>query len=142
MVYLDTGCLVKLYYPEPDSDLVAACASGQAIIYTPLHALELTTAFELKVFRQEATAEQAKAALNLVQEDIDGGKLVEVDAPMLNSLNEATQIARQHAAKTGCRALDTLHCATAIRLNAAGFISTDTRQLTLARIIGLPILPL
>ncbi len=23
MAYLDTGCLVKLYYPEPDSGLVA-----------------------------------------------------------------------------------------------------------------------
>ena len=23
MVYLDNGCLVKLYYPEPDSALVA-----------------------------------------------------------------------------------------------------------------------
>jgi hypothetical protein len=23
VVYLDTGCLFKLYYPEPDSDLVA-----------------------------------------------------------------------------------------------------------------------
>lgn len=51
MVYLDTGCLIKLYYPEPDSDLVATRSSGQAIVYTLLHALELTTAFELKVLR-------------------------------------------------------------------------------------------
>ncbi len=44
MVYLDTGCLVKLYYPEPDSDLVIGRVAGQEIVYTPLHALELTTA--------------------------------------------------------------------------------------------------
>ena len=73
MVYLDTGCLVKLYYPEPDSDLVAARSSGQAIVYTPLHALELTTALELKVFRKEATIGQAHAALGLVEEDLSAG---------------------------------------------------------------------
>lgn len=37
MVYLDTGCLVKLYYPEPDSALVIDRVAGQEIVYTPLH---------------------------------------------------------------------------------------------------------
>ena len=31
MIYLDTGCLVKLYYPEPDSHLVAARVVGKGI---------------------------------------------------------------------------------------------------------------
>ena len=107
MVYLDTGCLVKLYYPEPDSDLVAARSSGQAIVYTPLHALELTTALELKVFRKEATIGQAHAALGLLEEDLSAGKLVAVNTALLDSLDAAVQLARQHAARTGCRALDT-----------------------------------
>jgi len=29
MIYLDTGCLVKLYYPEPDSASVAAAVFGK-----------------------------------------------------------------------------------------------------------------
>ncbi len=101
MVYLDTGCLVKLYYPEPDSDLVAARSSGQVIVYTPLHALELTTALELKVFRKEATIGQARAALGLVEEDLSAGKLVAVNTALLDSLDAAVQLARQHAARTG-----------------------------------------
>lgn len=142
MVYLDTGCLVKLYYPEPDSDLVAARTSGEPIAYTPLHGLELTTAFKLKVFRKEATMDQATNALGLVGEDISAGKLVLINAPALDSLIAATQLAAKHAAETGCRALDTLHCAWAMNLGVAGFVSTDARQLALARIIGLLILKL
>lgn len=142
MVYLDTGCLVKLYYPEPDSELVAARISGETIVYTPLHALELTTAFELKVFRKEATIEQVAKSLELVDEDLSSGKLVAVDAPLLDSLNAAVQFARKHAAETGCRASDTLHCAWAKNLETAGFLSTDARQLALARLIKLRILEL
>ena len=53
MVYLDTGCLVKLYYPEEDSEVVASKSAGLPIVFTPLHNLELTSAMRLKVFRQE-----------------------------------------------------------------------------------------
>ena len=142
MVYLDTGCLVKLYYPEPDSDLVISRVSGQEIVYTPLHALELTTALELKRFRREATPEQVAGSLTLVQEDISSGKLVAIDAPALDSLNAAAELARVHAAETGCRALDTLHCAWAKNLPIAGFLSTDVRQLALARLVGLRVVEL
>ena len=142
MVYLDTGCLVKLYYPEPDSDLVIGQVSGEEIVYTPLHALELTTALELKRFRGEATLEQVAGSLTLVQEDISSGKLVVIDAPALDSLNTATDLARAHAAETGCRALDTLHCAWATNLQISGFLSTDLRQLALARLVGLRVIGL
>ncbi len=54
MLYLDTGCLVKLYYPEPESSAVANVVIGKTIIFTDLHELEVTTAMQLKVFRGEA----------------------------------------------------------------------------------------
>lgn len=59
-----------------------------------------------------------------------------------DSLNTAVQLARGHAAVTGCRAVDTLHCAWAKKLDTSGFLSTDARQMALARIIGLRILEL
>ena len=40
MTYLDTGCFVKLYYPEADSAQVIAHIQGRPICYTPLHELE------------------------------------------------------------------------------------------------------
>ena len=43
MTYLDTGCFVKLYYPEADSAQVIAHIQGKSICYTPLHELEFET---------------------------------------------------------------------------------------------------
>lgn len=37
MIYLDAGCLVKLYCPEPESQKVAALVAGKPICYNPLH---------------------------------------------------------------------------------------------------------
>jgi hypothetical protein len=39
VVYLDTGCLVKLYYLEPESAAVAAAVVGEPIAFTLLHEL-------------------------------------------------------------------------------------------------------
>ena len=62
MTYLDTGCFVKLYYPEADSAKVVALIQGKQLCHTPLHALEFVNALQLKVFFGNATAAQAKAA--------------------------------------------------------------------------------
>lgn len=32
MTYLDTGCLVKLYYPEPESLAVATRVAGKTFV--------------------------------------------------------------------------------------------------------------
>lgn len=142
MVYLDTGCLVKLYYPEQDSAAVAAKTAGRPIIYTSLHDLEIATALQLKIFRREATEEQARAARQLVSEDLAAGKLVALDIVNRATLAAAIMLAHAHAAATGSRALDTLHCALAQALKVEAFLSTDARQLALAKLIRLPLLSL
>lgn len=125
MLYLDTGCLLKLYYPEPESAKVAAMVSGEVIALTALHELEIVTAIHLKVFRGEAKPEQASAASALVREDVATGKLVEVEVNWRAAWREASNLAKRHAAITGCRALDTLHCAVAKLLAPTQFISSD-----------------
>jgi predicted nucleic acid-binding protein len=54
VVYLDTSCLVKLYYPERESAAVATAVTGEQIAFTVLHKLEIMTAMQLKIFRGEA----------------------------------------------------------------------------------------
>ena len=137
MVYLDTGCLVKLYYPERESAAVAAAVVGDQITFTALHELELVTVVELKVFRGEAKSEQIVAAMALVQEDLAAGKLVELPPDWRSTFREAVDLARTHSAGTGCRSLDTLHCALAKTVKARMFLSSDARQIQLARAIGL-----
>ena len=66
MTYLDTGCFVKLYYPEPDSAHVVALIQAKSLFHTPLHELEFTNALQLKVFHNAATAAQASPAPSVV----------------------------------------------------------------------------
>ena len=133
MLYLDTGCLLKLYYPEPESAAVVTAVSGEVIVLTPLHELEIGTAMQLKVLRGEATPEQAAAAAGSVRDDVTAGKLIEVDVDWPVVWRDAARLAQPYAATTGCRTLDILHCALAKALNATRFVSSDKRQIAVAR---------
>jgi predicted nucleic acid-binding protein len=139
MLYLDTGCLIKLYYPESNSAQIAVIATGHPLVFTPLHNLELTSALRLKIFRGEATEDQVRATLQLIGQDLEVGKLVAIDNVNRTSFESAVDLANRHSATTGSRSLDTLHCALAASLEIDAFLSTDARQLALARLIGLPV---
>ena len=137
MTYLDTGCFVKLYYPEADSAQVIERIYGKPVCYTPLHELEFANALQLKVFFNSATQQQVAAAQALVRADLKSGVLVSAGGNWPDIFREAVKLAEQHTGAVGCRSLDILHCATAKVLAATEFISTDTRQKKLAAIAGL-----
>ena len=142
MIYLDTGCLVKLYYPEPDSPAVVARVSGRPIFFTPLHELELSNALSLMRFRQQASEAQVIAALNLIQADLTSGVLVGTAATWQIPFQFAAQLAMAHSPMISCRSLDILHCASAADLSATEFVTTDERQSRLAQSMRLSWTPL
>lgn len=137
MIYLDTGCFVKLYYPEPDSAKVIALIQGKPVFHTPLHELEFANALQLKVFFKNATAAQVAAAHSLVKADLETGVLVSTGGDLTEVFQEAVKLAGQFTGIYGCRSLDILHCAAAKVLEAKEFISTDVRQTNLASSMGL-----
>ena len=142
MIYLDTGCFVKLYYPEPDSPQVIAQVQGKPIGFCPLHELEFVNALQLKVFAKAATVAQVTAARHLVEVDLKSGVLVPVGGDWQDIFQEAVKLAEQHSHTLGCRSLDILHCALARVLGAAEFISTDARQKRLSLAMGLNLITL
>ena len=137
MIYLDTGCFVKLYYPEPDSANVVALIQGKPLCHTPLHELEFVNALQLKIFSATATAVQVTAARALVHADLKAGVLVSPAGEWKDILAEAVKLADQYTGVIGCRSLDILHCAAAKVLSAGEFITTDARQKKLAAAMGL-----
>jgi predicted nucleic acid-binding protein len=137
VTYLDTGCFVKLYYPEPDSARIIASIRGKSVSFTPLHELEFVNALQLKVFFKTATAAQVTAARALVAADLQAGVLVSAGGDWKEVFQEAVKLAEQHSGTMGCRSLDVLHCAAAKVLGASEFISTDARQKKLATAMGL-----
>jgi len=137
VIYLDTGCLLKLYYPEADSARVVQLVMGQVIAFVLLHELELANAIELKLFRKEARPGQARAMIALVEQDVRAGVLHRPSMIWDDVLRDSRTLARTHTRKIGCRSLDIMHCSAALGLSASFFISTDARQRRLATAIGL-----
>jgi predicted nucleic acid-binding protein len=137
VTYLDTGCFVKLYYPEPDSAKVVALIHGKPLCHTPLHELEFRNGLQLKVFLKGATAAQVTAACALIEADLQAGVLMSPVGEWKDIFAEAVTLADQHTATIGCRSLDILHCAAAKVLAASEFITTDSRQKKLADSMGL-----
>jgi hypothetical protein len=107
------------------------------MFYTPLHELELTNALTQKQFRKQASKRQVEAALELVQGDLASGVLVEPTTSWLMHFRSAVQLSISHTPEIGCRSLDILHCAVALGLRAAEFVTTDSRQSQLAQLMGL-----
>jgi predicted nucleic acid-binding protein len=137
VIYLDTGCFVKLYYPEPDSARVIALVQGKPICYTLLHELESVNALQLKFFFKSANASQVTAARSLIEADLKANVLVSVGPNWSDVFTEAVKLAALHSGVLGCRSLDILHCAAAKVLGAGEFATTDTRQKGLATAMGL-----
>jgi hypothetical protein len=69
-----------------------------------------------------------------------GGKLVRPAVNWPAVLLNAAELARVHAAASGCRSLDVLHCALADTVGVEGFVSTDARQITVATAMGLNVI--
>jgi len=137
VIYLDTGCLLKLYYPEPESARVAGFVSGSAIVFLALHELEVLNALELKLYRREATSAQVRAAAALVEQDVRSGVLYRAAVPWEDILQDAAVTAKAHTRRFGCRSLDILHCSAARSLAVTSFVTTDIRQRRLAESLGL-----
>ncbi len=137
MIYLDTGCLLKLYYPEPESPRVAAMVSGQPIALVVLHEIEAANALELKLFRKQATGAQVRKTLALLEHDARAGVLHRPAVNWGDALRDAAAVAKAHTRALGCRSLDVIHCAVARHLGAAAFVTSDRRQRALALKLGL-----
>ena len=139
MTYFDTGVLLKLYTTEPESDAVRrfVTARGVAIPVTDLHLSEATCALRLKQFRRECTEDQAGRAIACIDEDLAGRilRLVPLDWPSVWA--RCQTLVRTESARHGTRTLDALHVAAALFLHATEFITSDTRQSSLASACGL-----
>jgi predicted nucleic acid-binding protein len=142
VTYLDTGCFVKLYYPEADSAKIITKIQGKPVCYTPLHELEFSNARRLKIFFGHATSQQVAAARALVEADLKFGVLTSASGDWPGIFREAVKLAEEHTGTIGCRSLDILHCAFAKALVATEFISTDVRQKQLATAMGLNLVPI
>ena len=137
-VYADTSFLASLYFLEVHSSEAERRVrkASPNFFLTPLLELELVNALQLRVFREEASANEIRAAKNDLEKDVSNG--VFTTAPMpAEAYGLARRFAMKRTSTIGARTLDLLHVACATLLHAEEFWTFDARQAALAKAEGL-----
>jgi predicted nucleic acid-binding protein len=144
VTYLDSSAVIKLYYFEENTTKVSTFVRslGAAIPFSHLHGLEIRNSLRLKVFRRESSAAQLKAALSLIDEDLESGMLLRPTLSWVDVFRHAEALSRRYSRVLGSRSLDLLHVASCVLLEAEDFLTFDDRQGVLARKAGLNLITL
>lgn len=137
-VYVDTSFLVSLYSPDKNSASAArTMESSQADhLLSTLVELEVTNAFELRVFRKEVSAAQARSSARDLEKDLRDG-VFQLQPLTDQAFEKAHQLSRQTTARLGTRTADLLHVAAALDLHADYLYTFDQHQRKLAQVVRL-----
>lgn len=130
VLYADSSALMKRYVAEHDSVVADSLLASDPVLSTS-RLTEVEVRRNLARILDTADAEGAKRQF---LEDLDAFALLAIDATICN---DAARIAEQ----TGCRSLDSIHIASALRAGArTTFLTFDVRQANVARSMGLTVI--
>ena len=150
-VYADSSFLLRLVTGEPGAEQAGAeyrRLGRPAVFYLPLHALEVENGIRQRAFherrvlpsRQRAKIHRERdAALSRLAGFLKRGAFQAVAMDMDSALDRARRLATAHTDRLGARAIDLLHVACALLLEAEVFLTFDQRQSDLAKAEGLQV---
>ena len=143
VAYADTSFLFSLYAQDANTPRAAelATASAGALLLTPLQRIELRNALRLSVCRGDMTEGECRRLLEQIEADTKTGALAETPVSWAEVYAEAEALSAAHTGKTGTRAFDVVHVASAAALGAKAFFTFDARQKALAVKAGLKVKP-
>jgi predicted nucleic acid-binding protein len=139
MLYVDTSVIVKLYVKEKHS-LDASNwlkENNEAIPLTVFHELEFNNAINLKEFRGEITRDKTRLITARFADHESKGIYYRPQISWADTFKYAVDLSRRHSRKTGSRALDILHVASALSMKADRFLTLDERQSRLVSLAGI-----
>lgn len=139
-MYLDTGILVKLLTPEPESAWFERELRGHAMTTSELALVEIKSALFAKertkaISREQRIRAEAKLA-ELVDQEI-------LQFRNLNNrvLKKATQVIESCHPEVPLRALDALHVASCDLAQEFPLCTTDARLHAAAKALRIPVFP-
>ncbi len=141
IIYADTSFLFSLYIPEQTSAAAAAEMKPVTVcLISEFSTFELANALAARRFRGDLSQDEMDNSLNAFRADIASGLFRPM--PLTDAtFDRASALAAVHTPRIGCRALDVLHVAIALGLNASVLYTFDQRQARLARAAGLSVRP-
>lgn len=139
-MYLDTGILVKLLTPEPESAWFERELRGHAITTSELALVEIKSALAAKERNKAITREQRMRA------DAKLSEMMEQEILQLRNLNsrmlkKAGQVIEACHPGVPLRALDALHVASCDLAQEFPLCTTDARMHAAARALHIPVFP-
>lgn len=139
-MYLDTGILVKLLTPEPESAWFERELRGHAITTSELALVEIKSALAAKERNKAITREQRMRA------DAKLSEMMEQEILQLRNLNSRTlkkagQVIEACHPGVPLRALDALHVASCDLAQEFPLCTTDARMHAAARALHIPVFP-
>jgi predicted nucleic acid-binding protein len=140
--YLDTGVLLPLYIEESFSDRITKIVEARSdpLPLNLFQEVEFENATRLKVFRREITPRHVTQIFKAWNDDIGAGRLIRRPVNWVQALDEARLLGTMVSVKTGCRTLDLVHVAIAVKWGCEWFVTADERQLKAAQAAGLKVL--
>ena len=147
--FADTSFLYALYRQQHNSHLADALVarSRESIHASSLVIYEFRQSARFQAFRhaKNRTAGFSKRVANqmleALQENIDSGAIVLIPVEWPEVHSAAERLSAQYTVGGGHRALDILHVATALLVEAEQLLTFDVNQSVLARAAGLEVAP-
>lgn len=139
MLGTDTSFLLSLYRRAVHSGTAKArlATLGQPLLLHALNLFELGNALRLAEFRELLPAGHAVKCLDALAKDQSLGLWRESEIPLDDIVAEADRLSTSHTLIGGHRAFDILHVAHARLAKVKLFLSFDSKQLQLAKSVGL-----
>jgi predicted nucleic acid-binding protein len=137
-VYLDTSCLLKLFFPEPESpDVARAISREDQVVVSELAWLEAETQMRARLLGGLLTRAQHRRLTTALDQMLDKEPFAFSSFP-----TDGVERARRMAIglKVRCRTLDLLHLAVMDALGVARLFTNDRGQATVARALGVVVL--
>ncbi len=136
-IFVDTSSMVKLYYPEPDSDKIEnILLQAEQIYIINLTIVEMASALSKKVRTGELRKEQGAVLWNTFLDDIQA-KQVEVVTLDDRHYFKAADLIREFGGKYGIKTLDSLQLSAAHSMGNSKFLCSDKPLAKIASKMGI-----
>ena len=147
--YADSSFILRLILSEATSPEVIAeyrRLGKPPILFLPLHSLEVRNAIIQREFFQKRSpstlerkqaARESESASRLLNLLLMRRTLVDATIDWDAAFAQSIELISRHRDRVGARAIDLLHIANAMELEAELFLTTDARQSQIAKAEGL-----
>jgi len=138
-LYLDTSCLLKVFFPEPETAQTLAAGAESRVVVSSLARLEMLSQIHGRVAGGLLSAARARRLLQRVEAVLKMAPYEPARCPA-DIIEIAVAQVQPLSKSVYCRTLDRLHLAAMEALGVRRLLTNDDTQAAAARALGFQVL--